>query len=165
MIAQFRMLQKVKRLREDKALRALEKARSVLREAEARRDQLAEELAASRRTLPDRERAVYTPVLGERIGMQRIEEAVQDVLVLRETHHRLADRHDRAGDAVVRARQKLDAARRELRMRQQEVEKIDTVTDDMVWAVEAEGVAREELEIEDAFSRPRSLAAKLEALG
>lgn len=158
MIKQFRMLQKVKRLREDKALRALEKARTALREAETRRERLARELAESRQTLPDRERALYAPVLGQTVSMGRIDDAAQDVLALREGHHRLADRHDRAGDAVVRAQQKLEAARRDLRMRQQEVEKIDTVTDDMVWTLEAESVAREELEIEDAFSRPRGLA-------
>lgn len=161
MIGQFRVLQKVKRLREDKALRALEKARAAVREAEARRDALAAELAESTRTLPVRERGVYAPLFRQSVAQVRLEDAQQEALALREAHHRLADRHDRARDAVERARQKLEAARRELRLRQQEVEKIDTVTDDMVLTLADEATAREEIEIEDAFSRPRGLAAQL----
>jgi len=161
MIPQFRVLQKVKRLREDKALRALEKARGALREAEARRDALAAELAESACTLPARERAVYVPLFQQSVGQVRLEDAQADAQALREAHHRLIDRHDRAKDAVERARQKLEAARRELRLRQQDVEKIDTVTDDMVEGLAQAVTAKEEAEIEDVFSRPRGLAAQL----
>lgn len=161
MIGQFRTLQKVKRLREDKALRALQKARTAVQEAEARRDALAAELAESARTLPQRERGVYLPLLQQSVAQARLEDAQQDALALREAHHRLSDKHDRSRDAVERARQKLDAARRELRIRQQDVEKIDTVTDDMAQTLAEEATAREEIEIEDVFSRPRGLAAQL----
>jgi hypothetical protein len=118
-------------------------------------------MAESARTLPARERAVYTPLFQQSVGQVRLEDAQQDALALREAHHRLVDRNDRSRDAVERARQKLEAARRELRLRQQDVEKIDTVTDDMARTLDEEATAREEIEFEDAFSRPRCLAAQL----
>lgn len=156
MIGQFRMLQRVKRLREDKALRALEKARAALREAEARRDMLAAEVEVSAASLPLREREVFETVLGSVVGMDRIEDAKQAVLQIHADHHRLEDRLARARDHVLRCVARLDEARRELRKRQQDNEKIDTVTDDLADTIAAEAAAREEIEVEDSFSRPRA---------
>lgn len=163
MMAQFRMLQKVKRLREDKALRALEKARAALREAEARRDALDAELTESTATMPARERAIFTQFLKTVVGLDRIDAANGAVLDLRAQHQALADRLDRARDAVRRAEQKLVQARQELRQRQQDTEKIDTVANEVREEIETAAVAREEVEIEDLFSRPRGLASTLGA--
>lgn len=155
MIRQFRMLGKVKALREDKALRALQKARAVLRDAEARLAQLEQEVAESAASLPRRERALFDPVIGQTVGMPDIDEVKEDVLALHRDHQSLEDRRDRARDHVLRCEQALAAARIELRMRQQDTEKITTVTGELVAAADAEQAAREEIEIEDAFSRPR----------
>lgn len=163
MMAQFRMLQKVKRLREDKALRALEKARAALREAEARRDALDAELQESAATMPARERAIFTQFLKTVVGLERIDAANGAVLDLRTQHQALADRLDRARDAAKRAEQKLVQARQELRQRQQDTEKIDTVAEEVRLEIETAAVAREEVEIEDLFSRPRGLVSTLGA--
>ena len=155
MIAQFRMLGKVKALREDKAFRALQKARIILREAEERLAMLEAEVAESLSTLPARERALFLPVLGQTVGIPAIDEVKENVLDLHRQHQELEDRRDRARDHVKRCEQALDAARKELRLRQQETEKITTVTTEMVEALNSEQLAREEIEIEDAFSRPK----------
>lgn len=155
MITQFRMLGKVKKLREDKALRALQKARTVLREAEERLAMLEVEVAQSAASLPARERALFVPVLGQTVGMPDIDVVKGKVLELHQQHHELEDRRDRARDHVKRCEQALEAARKDLRIRQQDVEKIGTVTDELVSARDADLLAREEIEIEDAFSRPK----------
>lgn len=155
MITQFRTLGKVKALREDKALRALQKARVILREAEERLAALEAEVADSRATLPARERALFTPVLGQTVGMPAIDEVKENVLDLHRQHQALEDRRDRARDHVKRCEQALEAARKELRMRQQDSEKITTVTNELVEALTIEQLAREEIEIEDAFARPK----------
>ena len=155
MISQFRMLGKVKALREDKALRALQKARLILREAEDRLAALEAEVAESRATLPARERALFAPVLGQTVGMPAIDDVKENVVELHRLHQELEDRRDRARDHVKRCEQALVAARAELRLRQQDSEKITPVTAELVEAFTADQLAREEIEIEDAFSRPR----------
>lgn len=158
MMRQFRMLQDLKRLHEDKALRVLEKARSSLRETEERRDALAVEVEESATTMPARERSIFSEFLNTVVDMGRIDGANSDVLDLREQHQKLVDRLDRAKDAVTRAEKRLQDSRLELRKRQQDTEKIDTVAEEIRVQIEDEVIQREEVEIEDLFARPRGMA-------
>ena len=114
------------------------------------------EVVQSRTSLPARERALFVPVLGQTVGMPAIDDVKERVLDLHRQHQELEDRRDRARDHVKRCEQALQAARDELRMRQQDTEKITTVTAELAAAIEAEATAREEIEIEDAFSRPKA---------
>lgn len=155
MIAQFRTLGQVKQLREDKALRALEKARSALVEAEARARALEEEVVQSAASLPERERAVYRPVLNQKVGLPDLDDAKEQVLELVNEHRALCDKRDRALEYVKRCQTRLEEARQELRRRQAETEKIETLLAEMMETAEAEEVAREDAEIEDLFARPR----------
>ena len=90
--------------------------------------------------------------------MGRIDGANSDVLDLREQHQKLVDRLDRAKDAVTRAEKRLQDSRLELRKRQQDTEKIDTVAEEIRVQIEDEVIQREEVEIEDLFARPRGMA-------
>lgn len=155
MMQQYRMLQKVKKLREDKALRALQAARAKLREAHDRHEALKQDVIDSAATLPARERAVYDKILGKTVAMGALDEAKDDVMHIQAEHQKIIDRRDRAADRVVRAQEKLAEAQVELKRKQQEVEKIDTVTDEKQAEVDAEAMMQEEAEIEDLFSRPR----------
>lgn len=159
MIQQFRMLQKVKRLREDKALRALQAARRAVQEAIERRDRIAAEVTESAATLPAREKAIYQEILGKVVGMGAVDSAKDNVLHILSEHQKLVDRRDRASDHVRRCEEKLVEAQAELRAKQAEVEKTDTITDEMAQALAEEEVAKEEAEIEDLFSRPSGMAA------
>lgn len=155
MIPKFRTLRQVKKLREDKAMRALEKARAALAEAMARAEALAAEVAQSAATLPDRERAIYRPVLNQTVKMPRLDEAKDRVLALMAEHLALCDRRDRAQEYVKRCQTRLEEARQTLRKRQTETEKIETLLRDMIETAEAEATALEDAEIEDLFARPR----------
>jgi Type III secretion protein YscO len=155
MIPQFRMLTKVKKLREDKAMRALEAARAAHRKAVERAEALTAEAEESTRTLPDRERALYDAILQKVVGMGAVDEVKERVLQLMNDHQALLDRRDRAWEHAARCEAKVVEARVELRRRQADVEKIVTITDELVQADIAEKTAKEEIEIEDLFSRPK----------
>ncbi|WP_163850655.1 type III secretion system stalk subunit SctO [Pseudooceanicola aestuarii] len=155
MIRQFRMLERVKKLREDKALRALMAARAQLAEAETRHQALIAEVTQSAATLPDRERAIFDRILQQVVGMGAVDDAKDEVLHLLAEHQKLIDRRDRAGDRVIRAREAVTAAQAELKRKQQEVEKIGTLTEDLAAELAEAQIAAEEAEIEDLFSRPR----------
>lgn len=155
MIAQFRTLGKVKQLREDKALRALEKARAALTEAKSRASELEQEVARSAASLPERERAVYRPVLNRTVTMPDLDDAKVKVLALITDHRAVCDRRDRALEYVIRCEKRLEEARLHLRQRQAETEKIGTLLNEMLETADAEAIAQEEAEIEDLFARPQ----------
>lgn len=159
MIPQFRTLTKVKKLREDKAMRALEAARAAHRKAVERAEALSAEAEESTRTLSARERSLYDAILLKVVGMGAVDEVKDRVLELMNDHQALLDRRDRAWDHVARCEAKVVEARIELRRRQADVEKIVTITEELVQADLAEKTAKEEIEIEDLFSRPRMRVA------
>ncbi len=158
MIAQFKIIGEVKKLREDKALRVLDAARKEIEKAIVRAEALEKEAAESEKTLPAREQAIYDEVLNKIVEMSAIDETKNKVLRLLEEHQALLDKRDRAQDHVRRCEAKVEEARAELRKRQAEVEKIETLTDDLAHQAEIEAVAAEEAEIEDLFSRPSKTA-------
>ena len=155
MIPQFRVLTKVKKLREERAERALEAARATLRKAVERAEALTAEAEESTRTLGERERALYAAILMKVVGMGDVDDVKEQVLALMNDHQALLDRRDRAWEHVARCEAKVNEARVELRRRQADVEKIVTITDQLVQADLEEKTAKEEIEIEDLFSRPR----------
>jgi chromosome segregation ATPase len=154
MIAQFRTLGQVKKLREDKAMRALEKARATLAEAKARATALEEEVARSAASLPERERGDYRPILNTAVSVPDLDAAKDRVLALAADHRALCDKRDRALEYVKRCQTRLEEARLELRRRQTETEKIESLRAEMGETAELEAVAQEDAEIEDLFARP-----------
>lgn len=157
MIAQFKTLQTVKALREDKALRLLEAARTALHKAQTKAEALRVEVAESKAQLPARERAIYAKILKAVVDIAAVDRAKDQVLNLLEDHQKLSDRHDRAVEFVRHCEGKLAEARAELAKRQAEVEKITTLTEGMIAAAAAAALAAEESEIEDLFARPVAL--------
>lgn len=159
MIPQFKMLLSVKKLREDKAMRALQKARTELRKAEEREAALTAEVEESARTLPAREQALFDEIIRQVVDMGDVDDTKARVLALNDAHRRLSDRRDRAAEHVLRCQEKLHTARVELQRCQAEVEKTDTILTDLIEAFEEEIIAKEEAEVEDLFTRPRGMAA------
>ncbi|MFN3146710.1 MAG: type III secretion system stalk subunit SctO [Paracoccaceae bacterium] len=154
MIRQFKVLQSVKKMREDRALRELMKAREDLRKAEERLQDAITAVEDSARTLPDRERAIYAEILRKIVGLPDIDSAKDRVLALQMDHQRLIDRRGRAEDHVKRMQEALVEAQAEYRRKQQEVEKIDTLLERMIREAAEEATAKEEAEIEELFSKP-----------
>ena len=164
MIAQFQIIGQVKKLREDKALRELDAARKALEKAQARTEALTAEVEESARTLPAREQAIYDVILTKIVGMSDVDDAKAQVQRLLEDHQKLIDKRDRAREHVVRCEKLVTEARAELVKRQGEVEKIETLTYDLIQEAAAEAVAAEEAEIEDLFARP-SVGPDIEPVG
>lgn len=155
MIAQMNTLRAVKKLREDKAMGALQQAQAALAAAQAREQERARAVAESEAGLPRRERALFEQIIGEIVDVPRVDDVKAQVRALQARHQELVDALTRARDHVVRAREALGKARAQLRQRQAETSKTDQVLEDLnARAADAE-VAREEAEVEDLFSRPR----------
>ena len=111
MIPQFRMLTKVKRLREDKAMRALEAARAAHRKAVERAEALTAEAEESIRTLSARERGLYETILQKVVSMGAVDDVKEQVLQLMTDHQALLDRRDRAWEHAARCEAKVVEAR------------------------------------------------------
>ena len=156
MIAQFRTLQKVKRLREDRALRALQAARRDVRTAAERVETARAAVAKSERTLPEREVAIYAKIMDQVVRTAEIDLAKERVQQLMAGHQKLIDKVSRARDHLKRCEDAAEKARAAHAARRAEVEKIDTMAKDMALAAANEALAAEEAEIEELFSVPRA---------
>ena len=156
MIAQFHTLQKVKRLREDKALRALQAARREVRTAAERVEAARAAVAESERTLPEREAAIYAKIMEQVVSTAEIDLAKERVQQLMAVHQKLIDKVSRARDHLKRCEDAVETARAAHAARRAEVEKIDTLTEEMALTAANEAVAAEEAEIEELFGVPRA---------
>ena len=155
-IIQFTTLARVKSLREQKALEALQKARRAVADAEARLAKLTDEIAESAATLPDRIHALYQDIVGETVDLPAIDMVAHRAAKLEAAHQRLEDRRARAEHKLVELREKADEAALAYRRAQTEREKYDGLLDDMKSEREGLVIAKEEAEIEDLFARPRA---------
>ena len=69
----------------------------------------------------------------------------------------LGDRRDRAAHVVETRRQAVHAAGNTYRLAQRNREKIDGLLSDMILDAANDAAARQEIEVEDLFSSPRSV--------
>ena len=152
MIEQFKVLQNVKQLREDKALRALQTARAEVERAKARLRNAREAAEESGRTLPAREAQLYAEIMQRIVGLDDVDLVKERVLALMEDHQRMLDKVTRAQDHVKRSEDAAEKARTEYRAKQADTEKINTITAEMTAQAALAAVAAEETEIEDLFS-------------
>ncbi|MGR3483844.1 MAG: type III secretion system stalk subunit SctO [Paracoccaceae bacterium] len=155
MIHQFRTLHRVKKLREDKALRAMQEARREAARAQERLDAARAEVAESEASLPAREAAIYAKIMRQIVGIPAIDGAKERVQALIAEHQRLIDRAARARDRLKRAEEAVEEARAEYGRKRAETEKIETMTEELETRAADEAAAAEEAEIEDLFSTPR----------
>ncbi|WP_294641445.1 YscO family type III secretion system apparatus protein [uncultured Aureimonas sp.] len=155
MIGQMRTLLKVKDLKQEQALRELQRRRSALAEAEARRTLAQEEEAESRRTLDAREDAIYAGIIGRVVNLDVIDDTKGSAEKLRRGHGILQDVCERAVHVEVRMRDETERQgeiyRAALRVR----DKYTILTERMTAEQEAERAYAEESEIEELFARAR----------
>ncbi|MCL3883307.1 YscO family type III secretion system apparatus protein [Marivita sp. GX14005] len=156
MISQVATLGRVKRLREDKALRAVQATRREVARAGDRLEAARAAVAESATTLPAREAAIYAEIMRRVVGMGAIDDAKERVQALMEAHRRLEDRATRARDHLKRCEAALEVARADHAARRAETEKIDMVADDLAQARAAEVLHAEEAEIEESVSGRRA---------
>jgi flagellar biosynthesis chaperone FliJ len=158
-IGQLHVIRRVKKIREEKALAALSAARDGVAAAEQVVARSEAALAESAGTLRAREDAVFAPILATPVSRERIDEAKEDVQALHEGHQRLADRLARARHALEERRRALEEARLAHAAAQRAVDKVDHLIETLSGEAERAAEAAEELEIEDAFGRPKGEAA------
>lgn len=155
MIGQMKTLLRVKDLKQEQAFRELQKKRAQVAAAEAARAEAEAEVAESARTFASREDAIFGTILGKVVDLGAIDETHGRVGELRSGHTRLEDGRERALHVEARVRSEMEAAGATYRAAVKVRDKYTVITDDLVSAHTAAVDYREEVEIEDMFSRPR----------
>lgn len=159
MIGQIRTLLRVKELKEEQSFRAVQKKRAEVREAEAAVVEAERMVRESAATLPAREAAAYTPVLGKVVDQGALEDVRGDVINIQKAHQALIDIVDSRKAAVRRLYEELAAAMAQYRERQKQRDKYVILTDTLGQEFVAAAGQREEAEIEDLFGTRRKKIA------
>lgn len=159
MIGQIKVLLRVKQLREEQAFRTLQLKRGQMADAEARVARAHAAVVESARTLPAREDAIYAELIGKVVEPDAFDEARAKVAELEKAHARLKDEEERARHILARAQEELDAAVRAHNAALKARDKYNIITDELVREALAIVDAKEEVEIEDLFSRARKVPA------
>lgn len=162
-LVQYKTLARVKSLREQKALEALQKARREELEGERKVERLTEQLAESARTLPDRIHALFEEIIGTPVGLDDIDDVKYRAAQLDAEHQKIADRKARAEHTLLSLRERTKAALAAYKAAQVDREKYDDLIRDLKDQMLALATAAEEVEVEDLFSRPRMMSGRKES--
>jgi hypothetical protein len=162
-IVQYKTLAKVKSLREQKALEALQKARIEELEGERKVDRLTAQLIESARTLPDRIQALFEEIIGTPVSLEEIDAVKFRAAQLEADHQKIADRKARAEHTLLSLRERTRAALAGYKAAQIDREKYDDLIRDLKANMAALATAAEEVEVEDLFARPRMMNGAKEA--
>jgi hypothetical protein len=159
MIGQLKTLLRVKQLKEDQALRTMQKKRQDLRDAQIAVDERRGVMEESRRTLRAREDAIYQEIIGTRTNVDGIEETKAKVLRLEADHQILVDDVERARHVMMRIEKELQEATNIYNKCVKDRDKYQILTTEVGATIAAELGLAEENEIEDLFSRKREQPA------
>lgn len=159
MIGQMKTLLRVKELKEEQALRAMQVKRQEVDVAQRQRVSAEAEVAESAATLPARETAIYAEILGAIVDQDEIDRIKGRVVQLDKAHTILKDAAERCRHVEHRLEGELETRTLAYRHAQKTRDKFQIVTDDLVLAAAVEAEHKEEIEVEDLFSRPRARTA------
>jgi hypothetical protein len=159
MIGQIKVLLRIKQLREEQAFRALQAKRGQVAEAQQRLVRAREAVAESAASLPAREDAIYAELLGKVVEPDAFDETRAKVVELEKAHARLKDEVERAAHVLSRLEEELQAAIRAHNLALKARDKYGIITDELVREALAIVDAKEEVEIEDLFSRGKKVPA------
>lgn len=159
MIGQMKTLLRVKKLKEEQALRAMQVKRQQLEDARRRRISAEAEVAESAATLPSRETAIYAEILGEVVDQSEIDRIKGRIVRLEKEHSVLKDVAERCRHIEHGLEGELQILTQAYRHALKKRDKFQIVTDDLVLAAAVEAEHKEEIEVEDLFSRPRARTA------
>lgn len=154
MIGQMKTLLRVKDLKQDQAFRELQRARGQVAEAERARAEAQETVDVSASTLLSREDAVFATVIGRVVDLGEIDMVHGDVARIQKGHRELEDDRDRALHVEARLRTQMEACGQIYQAAVKVRDKYGMITQELVSVRLAEMEAREEIEVEDMFSRP-----------
>jgi len=157
MIEQFATLCRVKELHEQNSLRTLRAKRTAVEKAQLAEDDQRSIAAQSAQTLPDREAALFDAIMKVAVTVHDIDETKHKALKLREDHQALADEVERRVQIRMRCEKERDQARAEYQMAQRNLDKFNMIKSDLETQQLLAAEEREELEIEDLFSKGQAL--------
>lgn len=152
MIEQLKLLLRLKELKEDRALRAVSTKRIEVSAALAELDRAKGHVRDSERTLPEREDAIYEPIIGRVIDHDKIEETKGLLWQLENQHAKLVDASERAVHVHARLDRQLKDAVAAHRQSMKERDKYSLLTGTIGDEVRGQAAYRDEIEIEDMFS-------------
>jgi hypothetical protein len=159
MIRQMKVLLRIKELKEERALRAMQAKRQQFVAAQQQRIGAEAAVAESAATMPGRETAIYAEILGEVVDQGEIDRIKGRIVQLEKEHNALKDVAERCRHVEHRLEGELEALTLAFRFAQKKRDKFRIVTDELVEADAAEAEHKEEVEVEDLFSRARSRVA------
>ena len=155
MIIQLKTLLRVKRLKQDQALRTLQQRRRALEEAAAAVHAAQAAVDESLASLPTREDAIFAEMLGRSIRLEEIDKTKARIVVLHVEHQMLVDEQQRTVHVEARALRERDDAIVAYRNATKASDKYTMITDHLVTFQSQAAEAREEGEVEEMFARPR----------
>src|SRR5262245_27687134 len=155
MIGQMMVLLRLKERKQDNAFRAMRAKRTQVDDAKVVTEQARQTVQESTATFPAREDAIYAEVLGKVIGLDGIDDTRGKVVQLENDHSRLKDALDRAAHVQDRLEKELVTATQVYNQATQQRDKYNIITDELKAEAMAVADQREEVEIEDMFSRPK----------
>jgi hypothetical protein len=158
-IGQMKVLLRVKQLKLDQAFRAMQAKRQQLAKAQEATARATAAVAESARTYEAREDAIYAGILGRVVDLDGVDDTHALVVELQKDHQALKDGVERAIHVEARVQGELDAAVAAYQAATRMRDKFSTITDELVAAAASEADYKEEIEVEDLFSRPRAKAA------
>lgn len=159
MIGRMRTLLRIKNLKLDQALSAMQAKRQEVAMAQAARAAAKARLDESARTYARREDAVYAPILRRVVDHDGVEATRGRVVQLEKEHAALGDAHERAVHVLARLETELEAASNAYFVALRVRDKFALMTDEMLVDAARTTETREEAEAEELFARPRRKAA------
>ncbi|MGQ3211783.1 MAG: type III secretion system stalk subunit SctO [Shinella sp.] len=155
----MKTLLRVKKLKEEQALSAMQAKRRQLDDARRRRIGAEADVAESAAALPSRENAIYAEILGEVVDQSEIDRIKGRIVRLERDHTVLKDIAERCRHIEHGLEGELVTLTQAYRHAQKKRDKFQIITDDLVLAAAVEVEHKEEIEVEDLFSRPRARTA------
>lgn len=159
MIAQLKMLLRVKELKHDQALRAMQAKRQELDAARSAVLLAKARVEESASTYEAREDAIYAEVLGHVIDMDDVDATQGRVVQLEKDHTQLKDALERAIHVEARIEKELEEATAAYAAAVRKRDKFALLKSDAQHTLDAAAEYKEEAEVEDIFARPRAKAA------
>lgn len=152
---QLKVLRRIKELREERAFRLVHAKRLEVSQAEAVHMAAKSAVYQSEVTLPDREEAIFKPIIRQVVGFDDVETAKADIQVLQKDHTKLVDSAERAAHVKKRLEKQLAEAVEAHRKTMSERDKYVMLSDEIAAEMNIESDRREEVDIEDLLISPR----------
>ena len=155
MIGQMQVLLRLKTMKEEQALRALQAKRRQVADGESAMERVQRIVAESEATLEAREDALYEGILGQVVGLDALDDTRGAVVDLEKGHARLTDAAERAAHTLHRLNGELETSVQTHRAATRVRDKYTIIRDDLRGQAEMEATAKEENEVEELFSKRR----------